>query len=223
MNKVIQNGTPVVPGVDVTQIPIDSLESIRNRANQIHLSLRKLADQINHHNRHPDKFKLPHYIHIQNQFQVLINQLHSIASNLENNENILKNTNVFPLPNFPTTQQEGLVTTLLRKKPLPEVDEWIEKAISETELIKVNLSQDDQFAQWCSSKVQELRDDFQFYGFNTVEELEHMKTEAGKLELEKKKQLEVERDEIETKITNGGAKGLHPNQVLKFMCQGVLD
>lgn len=225
MNRILPQSNINSPGpiVDTTQIPIDSLESIRNRLNQIHLSLRKLSDQINHHNRHPTKVKLPSYTHIQNQFQVLITQLHSIASNLENNENVLKNTNVFPLPSFPTTQQEGLVTTLLRKKPLPEVDEWIEKAISYSDSMNINVAKDDEFSQWCSTKVQELRESYQFYGFHSEEELKYLETEQGKKETIEKKQLEAQKDEIEHNITDGGKKGLHPNQVLKFMCQGILD
>ncbi|ODV79814.1 uncharacterized protein CANTADRAFT_36829, partial [Suhomyces tanzawaensis NRRL Y-17324] len=200
---------------DNSQVPTDSLESIRNRLNQAHLSLRKLAEQINHHNRHPTKVKLPNYAHFQNQFQILITQLHSIASNLSNNDELLTITNVYPLPNFPTTQQEGLVTTLLRKKVLPEVEDWINKALTENPGVD-----NDEFAQWCYSRVQELRDDFQFYGFHTVDELDHLETDEGKKETAEKDRLEKEREAKEAAIT-GGEKGLSPNQVQKFMCQGV--
>lgn len=209
--------------VDTMQIPIDSLESIRNRLNQIHLSLRKLSDQINHHNRHPNQVKLPSYSHIQNQFQVLITQLQSVASNLDNNENVLKNTNVYPLPSFPAAQHEGLVTTLLRKKPLPEVDEWIDKAISDVESFNIDIVKDDEFAKWSSSKVQELKEEFQFYGFHLNEELHFLKTEEGKRETQEKQRLQNERDEIERRITDGGKTGLNSNQVLKFMYQGILE
>lgn len=225
MNSIQGNNNSNVlnSDIDVSQIPMDTLESIRNRLNQVHLSLRKLADQINHHNRHPNKVKLPNYGQFQNQFQVLLTQLHTITSNLENNDEVLKNTNVYPLPSFPTTQQEGLVTTLLRKKPLPEVDEWIESAMSKRNDEHINIQKDDEFAQWCLTKVEELREEFQFYGFNSVEELEYLDTSEGKAETEKNKELEKEKLDQELKITDGESKGLHPNEVLKFMYQGVLS
>ncbi|RLV94523.1 Mediator of RNA polymerase II transcription subunit 8 [Spathaspora sp. JA1] len=211
------------PVPDFSQIPADSLESIRNRLNQIHLSLRKLADQINGHNRHPNKFKLPTYSHFQNQFQVLITQLTSIASILYSNEDLLRNTNVYPVPNFPTSAQEGLLTTLLRKKALPEVDEWTTSALeSESSSQAMNLQKYDELAQWCFAKVQELREEYQFYGFHTVEELDYLETPEGKKESQAKKELENQREELEVKLTAGNKKGLHPNQVLKFMYQGQI-
>ena len=72
--------TTSLPSTDFSQIPYDVLESIRNRLNQIRQSLTKLADQINNHNRHPQKIKLPSYLYFQNQFQVLITQLMSITN-----------------------------------------------------------------------------------------------------------------------------------------------
>lgn len=224
MNSVHYANTSInlTPEIDTSQIPIDTLESIRNRLNQVHLSLRKLSDQINHHNRHPNKVKLPNYAQFQNQFQVLLTQLHTITSDLDNNDGMLKNTNVYPLPSFPTTQQEGLITTLLRKKPLPEVDEWIESAANKRKNEYINIQKDDEFAQWCLTKIEELREEFQFYGFNSVEELEYLDTEEGKKETEENKRIENQKYEEELKITDGGKNGLHPNKVLKFMCQGVL-
>ncbi|KAG7660570.1 MED8 [[Candida] subhashii] len=217
------NTPPLIPPTDFSQIPTDSLESIRNRLNQIHLSLRKLADQINGHNRHPNKIKLPTYSHFQNQFQVLITQLSSIAAILNSNEDLLKNTNAYPTPTFPTSAQEGLLTTLLRKKALPEVDEWITSALNKSDSDdKISLAKRDELAQWCFAKVQELREEFQFYGFHTMEELDYLETPQGKLEAQEKKEVENKREEQELKITTGGKKGLHPNQVLKFMYQGQI-
>lgn len=199
----------------------DSLEALRNRLNQVHLSLRKLADQIDYHNRFQGKSRLPTYGQFQNQFHVLITQLHSITSILESNEDVLRNSNAYPLPIFPTSQHEGLVTTLLRKKPLPEVDTWIEEALEKSKSLNINSQADDQFAEWCSAKIQELRDEFQFYGFLSAEELEYLETEQGKREAQIKKDIEREREDIELSVT-AGEKPMHPNQVLKFICQGKL-
>ncbi|KAG8203914.1 MED8, partial [Candida africana] len=224
--------TTSLPSTDFSQIPYDVLESIRNRLNQIRQSLTKLADQINNHNRHPQKIKLPSYLYFQNQFQVLITQLMSITNQLYNNEDLLRNTNVYPTPIFPTSAHENMLTTLLRKKVAPEVDEWINgaKLIMENETknkldnqqVEIDILKIDQWVQWCLAKIQDLRDEFQFYGFHTVEELDHMETPQGKQEIKEKKDKEFEREQIELKITAGGQKSLHPNQVLKFMCQGQI-
>ncbi|KAG7192298.1 mediator of RNA polymerase II transcription subunit 8 [Scheffersomyces spartinae] len=208
------------PNVDFSQIPISTLENIRNRLNQVHLTLRKLLDSVNIYNKLPNKGR--QYMVIQNQLQVLITQFHSLAAQLDSNSELLRDTNVYPLPAFPTSQQEGLLTTLLRKKPLPEVDEWIESALTEKEDKSNDVQTDDLFAQWCMMKIQELKDEFQFYGFHTVQELERMETPEGKEELRKKKEEELQEQELERKISSNGKQAMHPNKVLKFMCSGQL-
>lgn len=154
-----------------SDIPVDSLELIRNRLQQVHQLLRKLADQIHATNRNP-KARLPSYQNLHSQFQVLITQLSSIATQLHANEDILRSTNAYPAASFPTTQHEGLVTTLLRKKPLPEVDSWIDNAIAESSAFKVPVEDDNEFAEWCHSKVKELESEFTFDGFYYEGELE---------------------------------------------------
>ncbi|KAM3125259.1 hypothetical protein CJJ07_002593 [Candidozyma auris] len=204
-----------------TQIPAEALEPIRNRLSQVHQSLRKLADQINLHNRNPAKVKLPSYSNLQSQFQVLITQLQTIAARLDTNDEILKSTNVYPVPSFPTTQHEGLVTTLLRKKPLPEVDEWIDAAIAESESFKLPIHADDEFAEWCYAKVKELEDEFTFEGFHTEEELQLMETEEGPKNEEEKTAAETENKKTIDEISVG-KKPMSPNTVLRFMTRGVL-
>lgn len=201
---------------------MDALESLRNRLNQVHISLRKLSEQINYANRFQEKSKLPTYGQFQNQFHILLTQLHSITNIIENNQEALRNSNAFPLPSFPTTQHEGLLTTLLRKKPLPEVETWIDEAIEKSKELNINSEVDDEFCQWCLSQIQSLREEFQFYGFLSTNELEALETEQGKLESEKKKEIEREKQDYELKIT-GGKKPMNPNHVLKFMFQGKLE
>ncbi|EGV62121.1 mediator of RNA polymerase II transcription subunit 8 [Yamadazyma tenuis] len=201
---------------------MDSLEATRNRLNQVHISLRKLSDQINYNIRFTGKTRLPTYGQFQSQFHVLITQLHSITSILENNQDILDHTNAYPLPLFPTSQHEGLATTLLRKKPLPEVEKWIDEAIEHSKSLNINSQADDEFSQWCSAKIQEIKEDFQFYGFLSTEELEYLETEEGKKEASAKKEAERQREDVEMGVTTG-KKALHPNQVLKFMCQGKIE
>lgn len=200
---------------------MESLELIRNRLNQVFQSLRKLSEQISYSNRNP-KAKLPSYLNLLSQFQVLITQLQTIAAQLDANDQILKTTNVYPIPSFPTTQHEGLVTTLLRKKPLPEVDEWIDAAISESKAFKLPIQKDDEFAEWCHAKVKELEEHFKFDGFHSKAESEFLKTEEGQKEQQKKNAAEAERETKEMAIV-GTKPPLNPNTVLKFMNRGVLE
>lgn len=221
LQKQPQQRPSPLPQVN-SQIPAEALELIRNRLSQVHQLLRKLADQINLHNRNPAKVKLPSYLNLQLQFQVLITQLQTIAARLDSNDEVLKATNVYPLPAFPTTQQEGLVTTLLRKKPLPEVDEWIDAAIAESELFKLPIHTDDDFAEWCYAKVKELEDEFTFEGFHSEKELEFMETEEGQKSEKARKDAEEEKEKLASEIS-GGKTPMSPNVVLRFMSRGVLQ
>lgn len=216
MNKAETNGNAAAASAS---IPVDSLELIRNRLHQVHQSLRKLADQINYSNRNP-KAKLPGYLSLHGQFQVLITQLHSLASHLELNSDILRTTNAFPLPSFPTTQQEGLVTTLLRKKPLPEVDEWIDAAIAECNLFNIPLLKDDELAEWCYAKAKQLESDFVFDGFYTEKQQLYLESEEGVAETERKKEEMAAKEEREKSIVGTG-EPMKPNSILKFMTKGL--
>lgn len=221
MNRSPPAQSPPNPVVVPNQIPMDSLELIRNRLNQVFQSLRKLSEQISYSQRNPNA-KLPSYLAMLTQFQVLITQLQTIVSQLDANDEVLRSTNVYPLPNFPTTQQEGLVTTLLRKKPLPEVDAWIDAAILESKEFKLPIQKDDEFAEWCHSKVKELEEQFNFDGFHSKEELEFLETEEGQAEQAKKKEIEDEKEARDRAISGTGTP-LQPNAVLKFMNRGILE
>lgn len=215
MNKS-ENGSALTAAKN---IPVESLELIRNRLDQILQSLRKLADQINYSNRNP-KAKLPSPLTLHGQFQNLITQLHSIALHLELKSDILQTTNAFPLPAFPTTQQEGLVTTLLRKKPLPEVDEWIDSAIAECDLFNIPLRTDDELAEWCYAKVKQIESDFVFGGFYTEAQQAYLDSEEGRKETARKKEEAATKEEKE-KLIVGTTKPMSPNSILKFMTKGI--
>lgn len=222
MNKLQQLKPSLSPAPAIpNDVPMDALELIRNRLSQTHQLLRKLADQINHHTRNPQRVKLPSYLSLLSQLQVLVTQLATLASQLDGNDDLLKLSNAYPLPSFPTTQHEGLATTLLRKKPLPDVDEWIDNAIRELELFKLPILKDDDFAEWCHSKIKELEDEFTFEGFHFESELQHLESEAGQKEQQEKQKELAEKQKEEAAVVSGSP--LSPNQVLRFMSRGTLD
>ncbi|QLG70630.1 hypothetical protein HG535_0A05710 [Zygotorulaspora mrakii] len=102
-------------------VPSQALDAVRMRAAQLTHSLKRIRDELS-------RAELPQWHSLQSQVNVTLSQLMSLTSTLQHFQDTLDSTVVFPLPNFPTTSHEGLLTTLLRKKYTPEVDEWIASA-----------------------------------------------------------------------------------------------
>lgn len=155
---------------DVTSVPVHELEALRLRLTQLTHSLNGLQGQIQHAH-------LPSWPALHGQFNVILTQLTSLSATLSTHSEVLSKTVTYPLPNFPTVTQQGLLTTLLRKKNLPEVEEWIKEG---EEMAKdIDLSKDDEFCRWANKMVEEFRDEHQWSGFLTTKELEEGKQDDG--------------------------------------------
>lgn len=113
---------------------------------------------------------LPSWPALQDQFNVILTQLTSLSNTLSTYSELLQRTVAYPLPNFPSVTESGLLTTLLRKKNLPSVDEWIESGseASKNTLIK----QDDDFCRWALDVVDRRRDEHEWTGFRTRKQIE---------------------------------------------------
>ncbi|KAH3678278.1 hypothetical protein WICMUC_001602 [Wickerhamomyces mucosus] len=122
-----------------------------------------------------------------------LTQLASLSSTLTSYSEILDQTVTYPLPQFPTTEQEGLLTTLLRKKALPEVIDWIKE--SKENSTDILLKDDEDSTRWAAELVLNKRNE---YNFNDESDGDMMVTD---LKPEPK---------------------LNVDQVLKYMYQGVL-
>lgn len=107
---------------DLSGVPVVALESLRNRLSQLVLTLSELNAQV----QAPE---LPPWPSVHKQFDVAATQLEYLVSNLESFAPQLQRAVAYPLPNFPHRTQEWLLTTLLRKKNLPEIDDWIQEGI----------------------------------------------------------------------------------------------
>lgn len=112
------------------------------------------------------------------------------------------------------------MTTLLRKKPLPEVDEWIDNAISECDQFNIPLRTDDELAEWCYAKVKQLENDFIFDGFHTESQKLYLESEEGQKEADRKKE-EAAVKENKEKAIRGTGEPMKPNSILKFMTKGT--
>lgn len=149
------------PPLEFKELPVVPLEQLRPRLTQLTHSLRKFEDSLR------ETQPLPNWTTVQNQFNVILSQLTSFAKALDQNRAVLESTTVFPNYEFDTTQHEGLVTTLLRKKHLPEVDEWID--MTET-VDQRTIDADDQMARQCYEAAVELLKEYVFGGYITKEE-----------------------------------------------------
>lgn len=159
---------------DYNGVPSQALDAIRMRLAQLTHSLRKIRDDLS-------KAELPQWYSLQSQLNVTLTQLMSVTSTLEHFHDTLDATVVYPLPKFPTTSHETLLTTLLRKKYIPEVDEWIKEAQEGSGLesaqlnqsqIKEVLQKDKDCTKWALDTFSTEFEKYDFKGLKTKKEQE---------------------------------------------------
>lgn len=90
---------------DFNGVPGQALDAVRMRLAQLTHSLRRIRDEMS-------KAELPQWYTLQSQLNVTLSQLVSVTSTLQHFQETLDSTVVYPLPKFPTTSHESLVTTL---------------------------------------------------------------------------------------------------------------
>ncbi|AMD20812.1 HDR070Wp [Eremothecium sinecaudum] len=164
------------PAYDFSGVPAPALDAIRMRLSQLTHSLSKIRDDMS-------KAELPQWYSLQAQLAVTLSQLSSLTATLQHFEDALDSTVPYPLPNFPTTAHEGMLTTLMRKKQIPEVEAWIKDAIDSSGIELSSESQEDverrirhdrDETNWALKFVNHERDNYSFQGLYTAEELTSM-------------------------------------------------
>jgi mediator of RNA polymerase II transcription subunit 8 len=128
--------------------------------------------------------------------------LASLSSTLSNYSEVLERTATYPLPQFPTTEQEGLLTTLFRKKATPEVVEWIDE--SKRQSTDILLKDDEELTKWAARCTVDTKDKYNFSGFYTKEEQEKGQN----------------KEDEDAKMSEEEQPSYTVDQVLKFMYQG---
>ncbi|KAK9239644.1 mediator of RNA polymerase II transcription complex subunit 8-domain-containing protein [Lipomyces kononenkoae] len=119
--------SPVVkvdPAMDAASVPVESLESIRLRLSQLTHWLNRLQALV-------QQPTLPPWQTLHSQFAMVLKQLAALSQTLNQHADTLRATNAYPLPSFPVVQETWLLTTLLRKRVEPEVEEWIKAGAQE--------------------------------------------------------------------------------------------
>lgn len=158
---------------DFKNVPSQALDALRMRLSQLIASLAKIRDEMS-------RAELPQWYTLQAQLTVTLTQLSSLTNTLHHYEEGLDAVVAYPLPSFPTTAHEGLITTLMRKKNIPEVDEWIRNA-RETSGIDVESVSDNQLKSavqknkeitaWATQCLIKERKNHSFTGLHTMREL----------------------------------------------------
>lgn len=148
-------------------VPTQAVDAVRMRLAQLTHSLRRIRDELS-------RAELPQWYSLQSQLNVTLSQIMSVTSTMEHFQDLLDSTVVYPLPNFPTTSHEGLLTTLLRKKNIPEVDELVTTAKDMSDLdlatmenneVEKSLQNDREISKWC---LQTLVSEYRKHDFKTL-------------------------------------------------------
>ena len=164
-------------------VPTDSIEKLRNNLILLSNSLKKLKLDLIKSNT---AYSLPDYNSLQNQYIIIVTQLSTISSILSENSHILKKTNVYPLPISNPNKNETLFNSLLRKKPLPEVEQWLKDSESLIDNIinnttdnsnahmaninNINNNRDDTFILWCFNELEKNLKNYKFFEDFTQQE-----------------------------------------------------
>lgn len=155
---------------DLSAVPVNALEALRLRLTQLTHSLVLMRTQL-------ASATMPSWPGLHSQFNVIMKQLMSLSETIAQFTDVLKRTVAYPLPNFPTAQQAGLLSTLLRKKPLPDVEEWMAEGKKASTGIKIKMDED--FCAWAISEVKEETANHQWEGFLTSRQMEDGVEDTG--------------------------------------------
>lgn len=157
---------------DFSSVPTQALDALRMKFSQLTASLSKIRDEMS-------RAELPQWYTLQAQLTVTLSQLSSLTNTLDHYEETLDATVAYPLPSFPTTTHEGLITTLMRKKNIPEVDEWIKDAketngldvdsLSDAEIKKL-INKDKDITSWATKCLLDERAKHSYTGLYTTKE-----------------------------------------------------
>lgn len=155
---------------DLSAVPVAALESLRLRLTQLTHSLNSMHAQLM-------QSTMPSWPALHSQFNVILKQLMSLSETISQYSDVLQRTVAYPLPNFPTAQQAGLLSTLLRKKPLPTVEEWMTSGKEASLGVKIKMDED--FCAWAATEITQEAEDHEWEGFLTSKQIESGERDSG--------------------------------------------
>lgn len=197
---------------DFSNVPSQALDALRMKLSQLTASLAKIRDEMS-------RAELPQWYTLQAQLTVTLTQLSSLTNTLDHYEETLDSTVAYPLPSFPTTAHEGLITTLMRKKNTPEVEEWIRSAnessgvdmesLNDTEVKKI-IQKDNDITSWAINCLLDEKTKYTFNGLHTSKET-NLDMLDGRSSLQKSSSYGIKT-----------SKPFDVDKILKFVHQGEI-
>lgn len=186
---------------DLSAVPVVALESLRLRLTQLTHTLNSMHAQLM-------QSSMPSWPALHSQFNVILKQLMSLSETISQFSDILQRTVAYPLPNFPTSQQAGLLSTLLRKKPLPDVEDWMTSGRTVSKGVKIKMDED--FCMWATSEIGKQVENHEWEGFLTSKQIEAGELDTG-----------LRSNEPALAAQSEGGWGIE--KVISIMAQGPID
>lgn len=123
----------------------------------------------------------------------------------------MKSTAVYPNTTFPVRSHETILTSLLRRKLLPENEEWEQQGKQIAEGLHIDPEQENEFIEWCQNKFLNIIEERDYIrGTKTKEEKEQDGDESGN-----------EQDNEEEEEQSENAQGIGLGAALKYLAQGL--
>lgn len=128
----------------------------------------------------------------------------------------MKSTAVYPQTTFPVRSHETILTSLLRRKLLPEDEEWEQQGRQVAQGLHVDAEREDEFLEWCQTKFLEIIEGREYARGTTTKEERMAKEEQGEGEDSESDEGEEEGEgDEETK-----EQGIGLGAALKYLAQG---
>jgi len=86
---------------------------------------------------------------------------------------------VYPQTTFPVRSHETILTSLLRRKLLPEDEEWEQQGRQVAQGLHVDAEREDEFLEWCQTKFLEIIEGREYARGTKTKEERMAKEEQG--------------------------------------------
>ncbi|KXS93615.1 hypothetical protein AC578_5914 [Pseudocercospora eumusae] len=154
---------------------IRAIDQLRSRLAHLSSSIAHLKGQLESND------PLPSWPTLQAASTALGSQMGELAQTLNAQRQLFTSLHPYPLPSFPGNTQEGLLQQLLRKKPEPRAEEWIEETLKIDAEGKAENGVDATRDTAAISSDEETRDLWEWAGATTAGKIEEM-VESGLLD-----------------------------------------
>ncbi|RKF63277.1 Mediator of RNA polymerase II transcription subunit 8 [Golovinomyces cichoracearum] len=129
------------------------LEQTRQRLHQLTNNIASLKQDVIQNSPLPNWSVNPPKGHsLQASAVILAGNIQALTAHLSKHSDLLNRTVIYPTPDYPGREHEGLLGQLLRKKLEPSVEKWVEKA-KEVAESSSNTEEQEEFKSWAADWI----------------------------------------------------------------------